>query len=591
MSVAFKIGNEFLQLPDNVSIQLEQFNHLLNLSSELTGEYTIPIAVPLNDVNARLLQYVHLPSTTKNTAGIEAQLWVKGIPHSKGLIKIERERGHYNFPLRGTASIYYVFKLGKFWQEIKEKTFRDINFGGTISFPWNGFLTTGPNTGFIGHVTDVMNNLNPATYNYAFFPVANEAGLANQDATNCIINCCAPLGSAVIPTRFSPDYTAGTSRLYYNQYSPFPYHRFILAKIFETIGWNIVGDPITDPDFLKTTLIHGGAIQYQLSAVSGSMNVEWDFATILPKIGIGNYLISLANRFGWWFDFDDNNRTVTVKYRKDILANRQKVDYTGKTGAIYESAISKGKVYRMEQAGSTEKLDFTYLIKMGEVNSQYDLPAPTADQQNHTYLVKSENAWHTCVVDSTNVATWEKASDNLNNFVPDESTDSISTNMQLPGSIFLPMRNTAMTELPQMMVIPLVSITDTGGTQTTFYTAYNHFHQFTVNNVAGVNYNYPFASAAHYAPDGTQVGNYPLCWEFPEGATEVGLYEQFWKVFIDFIRQNEVVTVDLHWTLADILNYRYENTVLIRNSEYLISNLKITLPLSEFSQAELIRVT
>lgn len=590
MAIAFKIGGEFLILPANASVQLEQVNHLLNLNNELTGEFTLPLTVPLNDVNARLLQYVHLPNSPKNTSGISAQMWVDGIPHSTGIIKVEREQGHYNYPLRGTASIYYVFKLGAFWQEIKDKTFRDVNFGGTISYPWHGFITSGPNTGFIGHVTDVMNAVNHTTYDYAFYPVANEQGLAGQLATNCIINCCAPIGSAIIPTRFSPDYTAGTSKLYYNQYSPFPYHRFILERIFATIGWNITGSPLLETTFLKSTLIHGGAIGYQLSAASGSMNVEWDFATLLPKIGLGNYLIALANKFGWWFDFDSNNRTVTVSYRKDILTDRIKTDYTGRTSALYESAISTGKIFRMEHAGATEKLDFTYLIKMGAVNNQYALPTPTASIQNHTYLVRSENSWYTCVVDSSNVASWEKASDNLNNFIPDNSTDAVSTNMQLPGSIFLPMRNTAMSELPQKMVVPLVSVAETEELQTVFYTALYHLQQFTINNVSGVNYNYPFASAAHYAPDGSKVADFPLCWEFPD-TDEEGIYELYWKIFLQFIRQFEVVTVDLHWSLADVLNYRYQNTILIRNSEYLISNLKVSLPLTNFSQAELIRVT
>jgi len=591
MKFGLKINGEFLQLPQGATLTIDQTNHLLNLNNELTGEFSLPVTVTLTDVNARLLNNILLPSTVKDTDGIDAQLWINGIPHSRGLVKIEQHNGNFNFPLRGSASIYYIFKLGAFWQLIKEKTLRDINYGAAYSFPWEGFVTGGPNTGFIGHVTDVMNNADPSAYDYAFLPVVNELGLAGQEASNCIINCCAPMGAGIIPTRFSPDYTAGTSKLYYNQYSPFPYHHFILEKLFGTVGWNITGAPLLDEDFLKTTFLHGAAIPYRLSAASGSATITWDFKTLLPKVGLGNYLISLANRFGWWYDFDDNNRTLTVRYRKDILTNRKKVDYTGNTSTNYTSKISKGKIYRLEQAGATEKLDFTYLEYQGEVNNQYDLPTPTASIQNHCYLVKAENAWYSVVVDTAAVATWQKSSDNLPDYIPNESTDSVSTNMQLPGTVFIPYRNTAMSELTQMVVLPVVSVGDSTEEQTTFYTCYNHGPQSTINDVSAPNYVYPFGSASHYAPDGTKVGNYSLSWEFAIGAADEGLYKLFFKVFLDFIKQTEVVTMGLRWTLADVLDFRYENTILVRSTEYLISRLSVSLPLAELSEAELLKVT
>ena len=436
-----------------------------------------------------------------------------------------------------------------------------------------------------------MNNSDVSAYDYAFAPVVNELGLSGQFSQNAIINCCAPMGAAVIPTRFSPNYTTGTSTLYYNQYSPFPYHRFVLQKIFSSFGWNITGSPLVDTDFLKTILVHAGAIAYRLSAASGSMTISWNFSTMLPKIGLGNYLVSLANRFGWWFDFDDNNRTCTVRYRKDFLSNRIKKDFTGKSSAAYNSKISAGKIYRMEQAGATEKLDFTYLQYQGEVNNSYDLPAPTAAIQNHTYLVRAENAWYNCIVDTTNVASWQKAGDNLPNYIPDEATESISTNMQLPGSVFIPYRNTSMSELPQKVVLPVVSISDGEEAAETFYSCYYHGLQQTINDIAGANYAYPFCSASHYAPDGTRLAAYSLCWQFANVTDDDGIYVNFWKLFLEFIRQRELVTLQLQWTITDVLNYRYIDTILVRNTEYLVSQVKVQLPLPLLSEVEMLRVT
>lgn len=506
------------------------------------------------------------------------------------MVKIEQNNGHFNYPQRGSISFYYVFKLGAFWQNIEGKSLRDINYGSIYSFPWEGFFPTGINTGFIGHVTEVMNNTDPAAYDYAFIPVVNESGLAGQDASNCIINCCAPLGAGIIPTRFTPDHTAGTSKLYYNQFSPFPYHHFILKHLFDSFNWSIKGDPLEDPDFKKTVLVHGGAIPYRSTAAIGSVDIEWDFRNILPKVGLGNYLISLANQFGWWFDFDDNSRTCIVRYRKDFLTNRKKRDYTGKSGALYNSRISTGKIYRMERAGAGEKIDFTYLQYQGEVNNQYGLPSPSTSIQNHTYLVRSENAWYNCVVDTSNVATWEKSSDNVINFVPDGATESVSTNLQLPGTVFIPYRNTSLSELPNKVVLPVVGVSDTAEEQVSFYSIFNHGPQNTINNASLSDYLYPYGSAINYTPNGARVGNYALTFEFKNGSGDDGIYKNFFELFLHFIKQKELVTAQLNWTMIDLLNFNYQDTIVIRNTEYLVSNISPKLPLPELTEAELLRV-
>jgi hypothetical protein len=312
---------------------------------------------------------------------------------------------------------------------------------------------------------------------------------------------------------------------------------------------------------------------------------------MLPKTGLGNYLVSLANRFGWWFDADDNNKTFTVRYRKDVLTNRKKVDYTGKSTALYNSKISKGKIYRLEHAGASEKLDFTYLSYQGEVNNQYNLPAATLAIQHHTYLVRSENAWYTCTVDSTDIPKWEKASDNLPNYAPEDATEAVSTNMQLPGSLFIPYRNTALSELPQKITVPVVAISDANEVSEVFYSAFHHGLQNTIDNVGGPVFYFPFASAANYAPNGNRISNYALSWQFANGTGDEGMQLNYWKAFLDFIKQQELVTASLRWNMADVLNYRYENTIVIRNTEYLVSNLKVSLPLPEFTEAEMIRVT
>jgi len=67
MKFGLKINGEFLQLPQGATLTMDQTNHLLNLNNELTGEYTLPLTVPLTDHNVRLLNNILLPSTDKNT--------------------------------------------------------------------------------------------------------------------------------------------------------------------------------------------------------------------------------------------------------------------------------------------------------------------------------------------------------------------------------------------------------------------------------------------------------------------------------------------------------------------------------------------
>lgn len=595
MGFELKIKGQYLDLPSGTQLSLEQVNRILDLGDAWEGEYSLPITLPLTDKNLTLLQLPQHHATPKNTAGIVADLEIDGIAYARGYVKLEKQRGHYNFPLRGSISVYYTFKLGAFWQLIKDKTLRNINYGDPPSFVWKGFNVSGPNTGFIGHVTSVMNESDPEVYNYVFAPVLNNAGLTNQDSADTIINCCAPIGSTVIPTRFTPDVNSGTAKVYYNQYSPFPYIKFILERMAKTFKWNIVGDPannpLEDPIFRRMVYIHAGAIGYNLNAGVDAATMSWDFAEMLPKLGLGNFIKSLANKLGWWFDFDDQNRVIRISYRKQWLTTRVKKDFTGKTTAVYESSITSGKVYRLQQANAAVKLDFDYLEYQGSIENQYSLPAASTAIINHCYLIKSENAYYSCVLNSSGNPEWQKSGDNVFDYTPTDSTDTISTGVMLPGSAFLPLRNTSLTELPVKMIIPNVSLTSDDTEASSFYLGIYWGLQQTINNAAGTNYNFPMISTAPYAPDGTKIGDYSLSYEFDAGANvELGIYELFWKKFLAFILQKETITVDMLFDVNDVLNFQYQDTILIRNSEYLVSKISFRLPLKFMATAELIRV-
>ncbi|THU34256.1 hypothetical protein FAM09_24875 [Niastella caeni] len=599
MDFGLQIKGEFLDLFPNTILELEEENPFLQLTNEVQGQYSLPLSIPLTEKNMRLLGYPNLLNVKKSTVGIETVCITNGLQHSRGQIKLESGQSNLNASGRGSISVYYLFGVSDFYKFVENKSLADCDYGSDISFPWHGTNVYSGN-GFWAHVTTVMNS-SPGTFDYAIFPIINAGGLTRYQAQGpCILNFGGSItsgdGSAnnpyVLPGNYTLDLSWVNFRLgWRNEICPFPYLKFVIQKLFSTFGWSVQGSVLNDPDFLKIVLLHNKIIDYvgpSVAALNGSSQfVVWNMKNHVPRVKIGTFLLALSNRFGWWLDFDYRKKIVTIRHRNNVVAVRTQRNVI--PAATYNFKVnSEAKIYSIKQAsGSGEKIDVTNL--QGIVNNRHNLPTAGEGVENQMFFVLSENAYYRCVSDE-NIFTWEKSADNTFDYIQKDQTDEIITNCLVPESYFDLLRDIGRNSLNRNITVPYINIFPGESETDTFYVAYNFGLKDSYNSNGQPDYKYPMASAGCYDNKGNLITSTALVFEFNDATTDYGLFIKNWSFFLTFLQQREEITIQMPFTVAELLNINYTQTILIRNAEYFIKNPHFRLPLKGFVNMELIRI-
>jgi hypothetical protein len=92
-------------------------------------------------------------------------------------------------------------------------------------------------------------------------------------------------------------------------------------------------------------------------------------------------------------------------------------------------------------------------------------------------------------------------------------------------------------------------------------------------NFIGASGNYPYANNSAYDPaTQTESYNHSLLLD-----GEKGIYEQYGKEWMTFMKEKKIVTIKLRLTLQDILNHREYDKIRIGNMDYLVKSLKVNV--------------
>ena len=584
--IAFKIGNEYLDLSPNTILDLEEENPFLQLGAEIKGQYSLPFSIPCTEKNMRLLGFPNLIQARKSTAGIDAVLMIGGLQHSRGQVKIETTNNHIIHPQRGTISLYYLFGISDFYKLVENKYLTDLEYGSDYSFPRGNNLSN-PNredpTIFFGYITDVMRNGTPDTHEFAIFPVINE-GDPGSNYENVLFQANVPNSFAIHTDSLLPviNYTSYSYAEWKNNICPFPYLHWVIKKLFQNFQWKVQSELFDDPDFKKITLLHSGKIeQYRKNPVT------WNMKNHVPRVKIPTFLIGLANRFGLWFDFDYKKKLCTITYKKTILKSRDKLDITSKVGATYSGKISgTNKRYGLMQQGGQPKPEFGNFTYRGELNNYDDLPNPSDAILDNLYFIRGENAYYFCT-EADNVV-WQKSTDNNWDIVPAEKTDDIQINCLVPGmSDMLQMRNNLGDFINRWFVMPVINYPAENAESETFYICYHYGIRPGVNRTNSMDHPFPMGSAGCHDLEGNLITSKALVFDYPG---DRGVYVNNWEYFLNLFKQREEVTIPVSFDLLDLVNFDYKKSLLIRNTEYFIKNPHFSLPLREFTQVELVRL-
>jgi len=595
--LGIKIANEFLDLTPETIMELEAQNPLLEFTEELRGQNSFPLDVRLNEKNLRLLNYAGYIQKPVDYTGVDAIVYDNGLQVSIGKIKIEKIQHNLNRMADGSISIYYLTGSSSFFQDIKDKKLQDIDVGGDRSFPWDGYTYTPGGPGFGDHITDVVNGgagYGISGHDYAFFPVVNKGwpgALLDPDLMNFVF-----YEDSIV--KFGADQAPYNGRNP-NRIIPFPYLKYVLVKAVQHVGWDIEGDILDDPDFIKITLINFHAIFWAyVKKSSGSHHIvpndtiTFNLQDNLPDLTIAEFLIALKNRFGWKYDFDKLTKTIKVRTLTQEISGPIK-QFTKYASPVIPKKINQDKkIYALRNQFSTQLGDgqpnFKLVTRDADVGQIADLPAAAEALYGHVRLVVAENNFYICQQNQgTEAWEWVFFAYNIYDYEPPGANEEITTAATTVGVEYYN---------PYLDLIPRIDHEGTWYGSNEDRMAVNDwgiilaFYHGLKNNKA--DQPYPYASSHIYDSKFNQVADWALTFECKkQDGSEVGLYELSWKPMLNILNSNEEFEVTLALPRHEYLNLGFGDRILIDGVKMFISQQKSKVPYKGQVDITAVRIT
>jgi hypothetical protein len=577
--LGIKVDNEFLDLLPGTQLEMEQNNPYMQFTNEIAGEYSLPIELPATTKNIRLLKYASLLQTRADKISIDCGVYANGFQHSIGKLRIEKPTIHLNNAKRGNITVYYITGISSFYKDIQNLRLRDINAGGVRTFTNDNFNTAG--AGFWGHIHSVINaspGYEVSGFDYAFFPCTNTEW--RSDGLVDIINKVELSGGNPV---FSQYVQRGVSDFkIVNPIIPFPYLKYVMNRAAAYAGWRIEGTALDDADFKKIVLWSQRSIKWgYVRAVGGfSPHLDWlmydsikfDLKDFLPDVSIAEFLLAIKNRLGLWYDFDRINKIIRVKKIIDVSASTIKDMSAAANPLVTKTVLSKTKTFSIRTIEDIGPFDTSKVDYQGAVDKYSDLPAAAEALVEKVYMVTTENNFYICQQnESTTNWEWGILTTNMGGVGPDDADEKIETAALITGS---EKANSYLELIPRRDEAGIRDGILDGDVSASIVLLFNHGRQ---NNSLGQSY--PFGSHNIYTPAGVLAGNWSLAFKAKKfDGTEVGLWDVFFKKFIDTITAGEEFDITLNLSFAVFLQLKFSDIISINNVRIYILELKPTLP-------------
>ncbi len=569
--LGIKIGGEHLDLVPGTTVSLERESPMLQFNQEIKGGYSLPLEIKNNDNNARILNWSASFQKKLNSIGRDCDILDNGFPLAIGKLKTERVAFNLNRSSANSISAYIVTEAADFYQDAKDKKLREINVGGDRSFDWDGLSTAG--AGFWAHIHAVANAAVNA-YDYAFYPVINE-GWESRGTYPPIMNMVYyDLGQVQFPTNY-----VGLDVREINRIVPMPYLHYVLKKAFEFCGWKVTGAIFDDLDFLSATMLNFRAIDWAAAHDSGPVGytprdpVVFNLQDHLPDITIPSFIIALKNLFGWMYDWDKSKKTCTIRFLR-VLPEGAPRDITNITNPRpLKNVQTEQKTYALRNG--EEPPDFSLVDLRAQVDTYQDLPAAAEALYGHVRLVVKENNYFICQQDEADNWIWELFTSNNFDYVPEGANEDINTDVRLPVMEFREVAPDSWMLLPRMDNQGEWFGRTEGDSEWGIHLLLFHGVRFDLDNVQA----YPYASTHIYDARLNQVADWGLTYRcFKTNGDDVGIYNTFWKPFLDMLKVNEELEIVCYMDRLEYLKLLFTDILVVDGVKLLIKTIKPTFP-------------
>ena len=377
-------GNQVV-LPADAKISIEKSSPF---SGDDTGSFSYPFPVPTLP-NQQLLGW---PGKLQRIGDVPAQAFIL---EDSGL---QVFRGEVDYEDITSREIGVILKSGftEFYKKMEGKMLGDIDFG---SESWPIAVSSSVNLTAINAKMAEWNN-------------ANSTDNGKYVLSQFIIKMIYATGDLYVNKFFHTTGANGIrflfngSGYYYASYClQFRVH-FLIRKIFESAGYTIAGEVLSQSPFFNKLVIFSNILTIcAIGNVSITPAINTlQYATLMPEIEVLAFLDSFKNMFCLMYEIDERKKEVRIKFKKDIFLaeNLDPVNIPELTGWVHKEQKSK-KGFTLKYAAQENELD-TYADFPNMIEIMPVLPEPT--EESKIYL--SSFGRYYITINNDGVLQWQE---------------------------------------------------------------------------------------------------------------------------------------------------------------------------------------
>ncbi|KAA3439567.1 hypothetical protein [Rufibacter hautae] len=331
-TIMIKLGDTWLDLPEELSIQIEAWNPLFE-TDRIPGTLTFPFTLPFSSGNNKVLGFPgHLSVARYRQPQQACQLFLMG-----QLWKV----GKLNLVKRSSKGYEVNFQtdVGDISALLKEQNLRELDLGAEpLSLQ---ALPVFPEA------------------KYALFPVRNTDFFEERpELFSDIIN------------DYDGGFKSAPANAFYRQYpvTPFPYLAHVLQAVLATFGYTVTGSWIQEEETRRLVIYNTHAL-YPASDLDGLAPLV--ISDHLPDMKVNEFLKAIRSLFCLGMVFNPLRKEVEILSLDAVARDRTYMEWTESTGRLYdwEPALATGFTLEMTADSGDALLgtvDLTYTVGSGK---------------------------------------------------------------------------------------------------------------------------------------------------------------------------------------------------------------------------------
>ncbi len=580
-----KIGDEELELFPGTSIKYVYNNSAFN-EKAIVGNFSYKLSIPDSYHNALVLGFISNPDLYEETTQHDCEIYDDGLFLFPAVLIIT------DTIISEKISGNIVNSAYEFSSQIKDKTTKDIDLGGTHVFDIGGVGSLDV------YELEVLAGSYP-DYQFAFFPILNDT---YRDGT--------PVEEDWASIRYVNPYnqTGGGPRLYH------PYLAYILDQLFSEFSYNLTNAIGQHSELKKLCLISMGEDDNNIQN-SHTYNLHYD----VLKVDLTKLLNAIKSTLAVNFYFDLKSKEVRSIFFDDILKSEEYDDWTSKVAGKIKKKIDDEKDgYNISH--EFDSSDTTY--------EEYQLPVELFDEAviessvltpddlpiYENMGIKGGEIRKVICEDSYWIITDVNANDS------EMSQDFQWT--RLSWTFFGKKTGNAKTDMTSKLSTLGMDwhVRKTPGVSYTWMTP--HADQILLKqegndalkgiHAGQTNYGlispfiddfeprvlffrnmqpdlydvtYPLGTSGIYNAKGEVIGTHTLLWD-----GENGLYKKLWEKWLSFIEKSTTYEIPVQLNRLDFLNLDISRKKKIGNNQYLVKSIKIDIPITKAATVTLVRI-